>query len=157
MASSHLTRFAESFIEDRQNHYLRFGSPVRTEQPEGRKVHVFAPGARFGAVYWSRNKYGTQEWAVTILRACAADQPLERVPNVAPGAEILLHAYGRGKAATDTLGPAQRALKMLDEIEAAGAALDLVSEDYWRSSNYRIRHRGDPLFFVPEQHLEAVS
>lgn len=152
------TRFFPSFIEGRENHYLRFGTPARTERPSGGgTVSIFRPGARFGLVFWNKNQFGTQDWSVTILRACALGERIERVPQVRPGAEILLHAAGRGKVETGTLGPAQRMLATLDEIESAGTSLEDVSADFWRSAHYRVRHRGWPLVFDPASHIEAAA
>lgn len=148
-----VTRFRESFIEDERNVYLRFGSPYRVETERGVKTHVFTPGARFGVVYWWRNKYGTQNWITVIARACALGDPLDALPNVTPGASILLRAQSRG---TGSIGPAQRGLAAIDAIERAGFAPERVSDDYWQGAHYRILHRGEPQMLNPSAHVEAA-
>ena len=110
-----LTRFESLFEADHCNHRLLFGRPVRIIEREfvdkvrTRKSIYFKPGDIFGIDLWSQTKYGTSYWAVYVIQAAAPGELALPVPQVAPGAKILLEARGRERA--------KRALKMLAEIE----------------------------------------
>ncbi|HQU17106.1 MAG TPA: DUF2840 domain-containing protein [Gammaproteobacteria bacterium] len=94
-----ITTVLLDFREGRRNHRLLFGNPSTSttgQWAHGITVRCarFLPGSVFGVELWARNAYGTSAWHVYVLRALWPGEALCIVPQVRPGAEILLHASG---------------------------------------------------------------
>jgi Protein of unknown function (DUF2840) len=104
----------EVHLEYRSNRRYRllFGQPfdvVAMDQPHppGGRIAFFRPGDRFGLALWEANDFGTTHWRVLVCRALRACQTGTRVPQVRPGAVVLLDIEGatRAKAALYWLRP----------------------------------------------------
>lgn len=111
-----LTVVEEIYIERRKNYRLLFGKPLRsiTKQLEygkiTRKVHFFKPGSVFALDLWDCNDHGTTQWSVFVLEAALPGELAQTVPQVHPGAKVLLDARGQKNARA-----ALRELKDLEE------------------------------------------
>ena len=83
---------------------------------------LFAPGALFGLDIWERNEYGTTRWTFYVLRAGAPGEVVTHVPQVHPGAIVLLEAQGVTRA--------QAALRWLADIEKTLDPATLPGDSY---------------------------
>lgn len=61
----------------------------------GDQIACFRPGALFGLSLWESNHYGTTRWHLYICRSLGPGEPGYRVPQVSPGADVLLHARNK--------------------------------------------------------------
>jgi hypothetical protein len=120
-------------LEYRSNRRYRllFGAPfdvIAMDQPAppGGRVAFFRPGDRFGLALWEANDFGTVAWRVLVCRALRSDEPGSRVPQVKPGAQVLLDVEGatRAKAALYWLRPYIEAGDALALPEARFAEVD---------------------------------
>ncbi|HMM58219.1 MAG TPA: DUF2840 domain-containing protein [Rudaea sp.] len=107
-------RLTEVHLMCRSNRRYRllFGTPfdvVAMDQPHppGARIAFFRPGERFGLALWEANDFGTIRWRVLVCRALHVGQTGTRVPQVRPGAHVLLDITGatRAKAALYWLAP----------------------------------------------------
>ena len=114
-------------IED----WLRFGEPVREVlHDRRRRTLAFAPGTVFARVRWTGGDYGTTSSALEILRAPRPGQAHVTLPGVRPGGEALALVAGWTRV--------QRALAVIDAIEAAGFPAGAVAPDHWRHVHNRL-------------------
>ncbi len=106
--------FTEVHLEYRTNRRYRllFGAPfdvmaMDQPHPPGGRIAFFRPGDRFGLALWEANDFGTTHWRVLVCRALRAGETGTRVPQVRPGAFVLLDIEGatRAKAALHWLSP----------------------------------------------------
>jgi len=93
------TAVALHYLEGRRNYRLLFGHPANlaTEDHRYGETHdiaYFRPGSIFAVDLWDRNEYGTTRWRVYILKAGTVGEVVDRVPQVRPGAHILLRVEG---------------------------------------------------------------
>ena len=114
MSDDYLTRVELDYRREQRNYRLLFGHPVDMVGKTFRfgvtnQVALFAPGALFGLDIWECNDYGTTRWTFYVLRAGAPGEVVTQVPQVNPGAIVLLEAQGVTRA--------QAALRWLAEIE----------------------------------------
>jgi hypothetical protein len=117
----------EVHLEYRSNRRYRllFGAPfdviaVDQPAPPGGRIAFFRPGDRFGLALWEANDFGTTHWRVLVCSALAPHETGARLPQVRPGARVLLDVKGatRAKAALHWLAPyveAGNALSMPEE------------------------------------------
>ncbi|HWV51708.1 DUF2840 domain-containing protein [Pseudorhodoplanes sp.] len=112
-------------------HRLRFGRPAATLRlgTERRRVS-FAPGAVFAVLRWRGNEYGTIASRLDILRAVGCGESFTTVPDVAPGAAILL--------SLTTWPKVERALHAIDAVDALGLDPADVALDYWLHVHNRL-------------------
>jgi hypothetical protein len=106
--------FTEVHLEYRSNRRYRllFGTPFDVidmdhPRPPGGRIAFFRPGDRFGLVLWELSDAGAMHWRVLVGRALRADETGTRLPQVRPGADVLLDVQGatRAKAALMWLRP----------------------------------------------------
>ncbi len=103
MSDDYLTRVELDYRRERRNYRLLFGHPVDMVGKAFRfgvtnQVALFAPGALFGLDIWESNEYGTTRWTFYVLRAGAPGEVVNQVPQVHPGAIVLLEAQGVTRA-----------------------------------------------------------
>jgi len=135
-----ITIVKSSYLRNRCNHRLRFGSPVHILKPDKTtKFAAFHPGEIFGYIRWSRNQYGTDNWQIIIAKA-GSGKRLSVFPGIHPGADILFRARG--------VKASQSTLKWLDRIEKnAAVSLPEIPPSFWRKAeNARIIRMGLPLY-----------
>ena len=133
----HLTEFEAYFVPELVNNWLRFGEPLEVQTIDRRReVYRFAPGQIFGTIWWEASEFGTITWAVAVLEAVRPPAEAYALPSVMPGAQVHLYAAGRGKK--KQLGPVERALAFLDELEGEGFDLGSIWPAYYRAAASRI-------------------
>lgn len=115
-------------LDHRTNRHYRlvFGAPfevlaVDHSHAITARRATFRPGDRFGLALWEANDFGTTQWRVLVCRALRAGETGVRVPQVRPGAQVLLDIAGatRAKAALRWLSPyveSGLATKLPDEV-----------------------------------------
>lgn len=95
-----LTCVAETSQENLFNYQLLFGNPTQKTpvmQTFGKRSSraYFAPGSIFCLDLWHANRAGrTLRWKTYVLQAGAPGDVLTRVPQVTPGALVLMEAKG---------------------------------------------------------------
>ena len=126
-----LTRATVLFFADKVNDRVRFGRLAGERIIDRRaRIALFAPGSLFGYVQWRANRFGTEHWRFYVLRAGTPGERLVTVPGIAPGAHILTSLAGQVRV--------QRALELIDQIEAGGVDTADVPESYWRVVQNRL-------------------
>jgi hypothetical protein len=146
------TRVELEFLEGQRNHRLIFGRPEAVFYRDHhfgitKRVAVFRPGARFGLELWdgkvvlnrSRQPVArTHRWRILVLEAGRPEAHLCRVPNVEPGAHVLMEA-----TRTKTC---QLLKAWLAEIGEQGDPADLPREFFLaRDLRLQARWRGNGL------------
>lgn len=133
----------EVHVEYRSNRRYRllFGLPFDViamdhPAPPGGRIAFFQPGDRFGLALWEANDFGTTHWRVLVCRALRADEAGVRVPQVQPGACVLLDVEGatRAKAALQWLRPYIETGDALALPEAR-----IVEIDFWLKNSLLAR------------------
>ena len=133
-ASTPLTRVALAYIEPRFKLYLRFGEPACTLRLDRwRSLAVFMPNTVFCRIRWQANDYGTVRWQLMVIQACTPLDAAQRIPDVQPGARLLLHAEGEQSV--------RAVLERIDAIKALGIAPAAASPAYWRTLANRLAVR----------------
>ncbi len=118
------TRVEIHYLPEFLNYWIRFGEPQQWQDRDRRRAFAFfRAGQIFGYVRWEANEYGTQLWRLLVMRAGDDLHPLDRIPGVAPGGEILLDLRG-----TDRV---KKVLAMIDALEERDFEPSEVSPDYW--------------------------
>ncbi|BCH21612.1 DUF2840 domain-containing protein [Mesorhizobium sp. L-8-3] len=112
-------------------HRIRFGRIAEEHRLDRhRRVVAFSPGSIFAFVRWAGNEYGTVISRIDIVRAVAAGEPLQTLPFVRPGGDILLRLVGWRHV--------EMVLQAIDAIEALGVDPAEVSPEHWRHVANRI-------------------
>jgi len=141
-----LTHVELIWIEQKIEHWLRFGRPVeKTILDRQRSVSNFKPGSIFGFVRWASNDYGTVSSRVDIVRTVSPGERFQTLPFVRPGGEILLRV--------DNWPTVERVLQVIDAIEALRINPTDVAPDYWRHLHNRLAAGHEPRRYTLEQHL----
>jgi len=140
-----LTEVELVWVEDRINHWLRFGRP-ESERLIGRSRRIarFLPGARFATLRWEGNAHGTTEVRLAIVTAVGPGAPQSSLPGIRPGGELLLRLSGWPRI--------QRALAVIDAVEQLGFEGAEVSPDYWRHVHNRLLTGESPRPYSADQH-----
>jgi hypothetical protein len=133
------------YLKGRIERWLRFGKPLAEHTLDRRRrIATFEAGAIFAFMRWASNGHGTLVSRVDILRARNAGEPYSIVPGVRPGAEILLRAVGWEKV--------QRALRIIEAVEALGFAPQEICPDHWRHVHNRLAAGLTPRSYSRERH-----
>jgi|TARA_R100000049_G_C1950650_1_gene98167 hypothetical protein len=114
-----------------QEDWLRFGKPVAERILDRRtRIESYAPGQVFALVRWASNDYGTVRSALTVARAVGIGEPLTTIPQVDPGAQILLSVRSWPKV--------RQVFALIDAIEKDGIDPCDVAPDHWRHAHNRL-------------------
>lgn len=131
--------WSEHLIENR----IRFGRPVADEMIDRhRRRFSFAPGSIFALV--RSNVFGTGLSRIDILRAVEPSQSHLTVPCVNPGGESLLRLFGSPKV--------ERALRLIDAVEALGVNAADAAPDYWHHVHNRLSVDEKPRTYTLARH-----
>ncbi|SMH43376.1 DUF2840 domain-containing protein [Azospirillum agricola] len=145
MTTGRLTEVELTWIEQRIEHWIRFGHDVEERIIDRRRrVLSFPPDSVFAFVRWASNDHGTVFSHIAILRAVAPGQPYQTMPAVRPGGEILLAIGGWPKV--------ERVLQAIDAIDAFGIDPAAVSPDHWQHVHNRLTAGQEPRGYTPGQH-----
>ncbi|HEJ1323413.1 TPA: DUF2840 domain-containing protein [Pseudomonas aeruginosa] len=148
--AAQLTRVLLAYVEKRIKLYLRFGEPARvTRLDHWRRVAVLLPGAVFCRIRWQANDYGTIRWQLMVMQACTPLDVVQRIPEVLPGALLLLHAEGELAV--------RAVLAQIDAIEALGISPAAVSPAYWRTLGNRLAARLPLPAYTTERHAAWLA
>ncbi|OJY74086.1 MULTISPECIES: DUF2840 domain-containing protein [unclassified Rhizobium] len=140
-----LTQVELVWIEKQIEHWIRFGREVREQVLDRRRRILFFPaGSVFALVRWAANEHGTVLSRLDILRAVERGTPCQTVPTVTPGGDILLRVDGWPKV--------ERALQLIDAIEAIGIDPAKVSPDHWRHVHNRLAAGETPRAYTMQRH-----
>jgi hypothetical protein len=128
---SELTRVQLLWLQGKIENRIRFGRTVQELRLDRyRREVAFTPGSVFAFVRWSSNHFGTVLSRIDILQAVGSGEACATVPFVAPGAVILLQAFGWPKV--------ERVLQQIDAIEALGIDPADAAPDHWRHVQNRM-------------------
>ncbi|MDH1270517.1 DUF2840 domain-containing protein [Rhizobium pusense] len=120
-----------TWLEKRIEHWIRFGRFAEEQRLDRyRRVVSFASGTHFAFVRWAGNQHGTIISRIDIVRAVAIGEPMQTLPFVRPGGDILLRIHGWPKV--------ELVLNVIDAIEALGVDPADISPDYWRHVHNRL-------------------
>jgi hypothetical protein len=140
-----LTTVELLWLEKRIENRIRFGHAVSQQIIDRRRrVLSFAPGSIFAFVRWASNDFGTVLSRIDILRAATPGQRYSTVPWVIPGGEILLRLSGWPKV--------ERALQLIDRVEALDINPADVASDYWHHVHNRLSVNESPRLYTRERH-----
>lgn len=138
------------WLPDRLQRWVRFGRPFdEIVHDRRRRAVTFAPGAVFSLVHWEAGDYGTTLSRLWVLRAVVPGEPFDRVPFVAPGAEVLLDLK--------TWVKVRAGLEAIDAIEALGIDPERVCPDHWRHVSSRIAVAEPPSPYTRARHRAWLS
>jgi hypothetical protein len=136
-----LTKAKLLFEKKQSNVKLLFGVPaisedLRFSEGSSRKNVYFKPGSLFALELWSANDYGTQIWMVYVLRAVWPGEAANRVPQVKPGAEILLNARGKERV--------RKVLRWLNQLNNEIEDLSKLPPEFFQSAHYSLKNGLEP-------------
>lgn len=136
-----LTKVKLLFEEKRRNVKLLFGVPAAAEdlrflEGSSRKNVYFRPDSLFALELWSANDYGTVIWMVYVLRAVWPGEAANKVPQIEPGAEILLHARGKGRAG--------KVLDWMKHLQKETEDLSELPPGYFQMAHYSLKNGLEP-------------
>ncbi|CEF48549.1 unnamed protein product [uncultured bacterium] len=142
---SDLTEVELLWLEKRIENRIRFGRAVEEKiLDRRRRLLSFAPGSIFAFVRWTSNDFGTVISRMDILRAVAPGQRCSTVPCVTPGGEILLRLSGWPKV--------ERALQLIDAVEALDINPADAAHDYWHHVHNRLSVNENPRPYTRARH-----
>lgn len=140
-----LTQVELIWIEKQTEHWIRFGRDAREQVLDRRRrILFFPPDETFALVRWAANEHGTVLSRLDILRAVRPGAPFQTVPSITPGGDILLRVDGWPKV--------ERALQLIDAIEAVGIDPADVSPDHWRHVHNRMAVGETPRAYTMQRH-----
>lgn len=142
---SDLTEVELLWLEKRIENRIRFGRAVEQKiLDRRRRLLSFAPGSTFAFVRWTSSDFGTVISRMDILRAVAPGQRCSTVPYVKPGGEILLRLSGWPKV--------ERALQLIDAVEALDINPADAAHDYWHHVHNRLSVNENPRPYTRARH-----
>jgi hypothetical protein len=135
-----------TWIAGKIEHRIVFGRSFaeRTTDPQHRTIS-FAPGNIFGVMRWASSDYGLTAVRLEILRAPKPSERGTRVPFVHPAVEILLRASGWADV--------QRAIRIIDAVQAAKIDPADAAPDYWLHVGNRLAAAERPRPYTRARHL----
>jgi hypothetical protein len=140
-----LTTVELLWLEKRIENRIRFGRAVAEQIIDRRRrVLSFAPGSMFAFVRWASNDFGTVISRIDILRAATPGQRYSTVPWVKPGGDILLRLTGWPRV--------ERALQLIDAVEALDIHPADVALDYWHHVHNRLSVNETPRPYTRARH-----
>ncbi|MDD2462822.1 MAG: DUF2840 domain-containing protein [Desulfobulbus sp.] len=136
-----LTKAKLEFVETKRTVKLLFGAPVETEDlgfsaQSSKRTVYFKPGSQFALELWAANDYGTAFWMVYVLRAVWPGEPAHRVPQVEPGAEILLSARGKSRV--------KKVIAWLDRLHQELVDPCELNPEYFQAAHYSLKNGLEP-------------
>lgn len=133
---------AAGYLKDVLNVRLRFGEPQRIRHGSGLTRYWFAPGQRFGVIWWARLSPRRQVAGFAVAEALTAGQAGYRVPCI--GGIVQVHAYLNCRCAGKDRGVVGRADKLIRRIQEADIDPCRVPPAYYRLAGQAIRAGHDP-------------
>lgn len=123
-------------------HWLRFGKPVATTtNADNHRVERYAAGQTFALVRWASQYQGSILSRIDILQAAGPADAFTPLPDVRPGAKVLLSVRSWRKVS--------RVLGLIDAIEALGIDPCDMPAECWRDIQSRLRSAMIPQSCTP--------
>ena len=130
-----------------QEDWLRFGKPVAERILDRRtRIESYAPGQVFALVRWASNDYGTVGSTLTIAQAAGFGEPFTTLPQVDPGAQILLSVRSWPKV--------RQVFALIDAIEDVGIHPCDVAPDHWHHVHNRLAGGMQVRSYSPARHRD---
>jgi len=140
-----LTHVEQIWLENRIEHWIRFGRDVAEQiLDRRRRILSFAPNSVFAYVRWAANDFGTVVSRIDILRAVGPGEAFSTIAYVRPGGEILLRLSGWPKV--------ERVLQAIDSVEQLGIDPADACPDHWRHVHNRLASGNAPRPYTSERH-----
>lgn len=112
-------------------HWLRFGKPVATSiNAQKHRVERYAAGQTFALVRWASHHQGSILSRIDIAQAVGPADAFEPLPDVRPGARILLSVCSWRKVS--------QMLGLIDAIESLGIDPCDIPAGCWRDIHSRL-------------------
>lgn len=119
-----------AYRKNRLNNRLIFGtSDFEVRRGWHRKLAVFRAGKIFGYERWRGDKYGTQDWSLSVCETMNGGA-FTQIPGVMPGAKLLLQTRGKTKT--------KRALTCIDALKADQTELENRPAMLWRDLHHKL-------------------
>lgn len=148
--SDSLTRVELLWVENRVEHWIRFGHKAREQiLNASRSIVSFRPDSTFALVRWESNDFGAIVSRIDIVRAVRPGEACQTLPFVRPGGDILLRIEN-----WSTVG---RVLRAIDTIERLGIEPESVSPEHWRHVHSRLIAGEAPPPYTLNQHRAFLS
>ena len=142
---SDLTTVEILWLEKRIENRVRFGRSVSEKLVDrNRRVLSFAPGSIFAFVRWTSNDFGTVLSRIDIVRAAIPGQRYSTTPWITPGGESLLRLSGWPRV--------ERALQLIDTVEALDIDPAEVAPEYWHHIHNRLSVNETPRPYTRSRH-----
>jgi len=126
-----LTTVELLWLEKRIENRIRFGHPISEKIiDQHRRIVSFEPCSIFAFVRWTSNDFGTVLSRIDILRAAIPGQRYSTVPWIDPGGQSLLRLSGWPRV--------ERALHLIDAVEALAIEPAEAAPDYWHHVHNRL-------------------
>ena len=114
----------------RRNHRVIFGQPARHIRLDWqRSLAAFKPGELFAYERWKANKFGTQHWSISVLKAGSKGERLLKLPGIKPGAHLLMQRQGV---------PACKAFYTIVDTLRASGNLERTRPSDWQIIGHRL-------------------
>ena len=145
-AKSRVTYVELVWVERRIERWIRFGRTAEERIVDRRTRFVgFAAGQVFAFVRWTANAHrATALSRLDILRAADRGERYATVSGVLPGGDPLLRLSGWPVV--------ERALQLVDAVEALDLNPADVAPDYWRHVHNRLSGGETPRVYTRERH-----
>jgi hypothetical protein len=143
--TENLTTVEILWLEKRIENRVRFGRPVSVQIVDrSRRILSFAPGSIFAFVRWISNDFGTVQSRIDILHAATPGKGYSTVPWINPGGNILLRMSDWSKV--------ERALQLIDAVEALDIDPTDAAPDYWHHVHNRLSVNEAPRLYTRSRH-----
>lgn len=140
-----LTHVTLVWQEGAHEDWIRFGKPVAERIVDRRiRIESYAPEQVFALVRWASNDYGTVRSALDIVRAAGSGEAFTTLPQVDPGAQLLLSVRGWPRV--------RQVFSLIDAIEAAGIDPCEVAPDHWHHMHNRLAAAMQARPYLPKRH-----
>lgn len=146
---SNITHVELAWLKKRIENCIRFGKVASNRNIDrSPRIVSFTPGCVFAFVRWTANDFGTVASRIAMLRAAVAGERCLTVAYVRPGADILLMVTGWPNV--------EKALNIIDDIEAIGIDSVDASPDYRRRAHSRLAVRTAPRTYIRQRYEASL-
>ena len=142
MENDLLTVLSGCYVKGALNVRLRFGNPRHVQHRGDLVFYRFAPGQRFGYLWWARLSARRQVAGFAIAEALGLGQCGYGLPCVDHAVQV--HAYLNCRCIGKDLGVVGHADELIDCIQQSGIDPCLVPPAYYRLASQALRVGHEP-------------
>lgn len=117
-------------INNNNQYKVLFGKPVKITNYKSSELIAIPFYNLIIYQVWAGNKYGTTIWDIYVFTGTCDSKLLQSIPNIYPPVELWLYAKGKTRA--------KKFLKLIRNIQATEANLNLIPKNYWVRQNARL-------------------